>query len=272
VSAISDDEAAQRVHDLHEAVCKLLSIDHRQFHEIASQAAGDASEIARLLAVSIGESSDIDGILAQAEELRMRHQLSVFREAEQLAQTNDDLRRQTLTDPLTGVGNRKQFDQQIAQQLADARANDITVALLMIDVDHFKALNDAHGHQSGDAALTELARRLSDTVGKSGITCRYGGEEFAVILSGVTRVQAARIAEDLRSAVARSPFTARGSNAKLPVTVSVGVALFEPTNKLKWNEPTTLMHAADTALFAAKQSGRNAVRVANTAKHAASAR
>ena len=113
---------------------------------------------------------------------------------------------------------------------------------------------------------------MSDTVGKSGITCRYGGEEFAVILPNVTRVQADRIAEDLRSTVAKSLFTARGSNAKLPVTVSVGVALFEPSNKLRWNEPTTLMQAADTALFAAKQSGRNAVRVANAAKHAASTR
>jgi two-component system, cell cycle response regulator len=272
VTAITSDDAPQRLNDLRETVCKLLAIDHRQFNELMSQVSDDVGEISRLLAVDAGEAPDIDAILSQAEELRMHHQLAIVRHAEELAQTNNDLRRQTLTDPLTGIGNRKHFDQQIAQQLNDAQSNRATLALLMIDVDHFKALNDAHGHQTGDAVLTELARRLSDTVGRLGVTCRYGGEEFAIIMPNVSRAQAASAAQDVCSAVAKSPFIARGSNAKVPVTVSIGVAIHEPSSKLEWNEPATLTHAADTALFAAKQSGRNAVRIANALKQSSSAR
>ena len=177
-----------------------------------------------------------------------------------LRRANDDLQRLSSTDPLTGLANRRVFDRALERECARLKRGGVVVSLLILDVDHFKALNDSAGHQRGDeclillgAELTRIARRTTD------IAARCGGEEFALILPGTSAADAANIAEAVRSAIAflQLPHTASPTAAIL--TVSVGVATATP----EWPDtPAELVAAADSALYAAKRGGRNRVEAA----------
>jgi diguanylate cyclase (GGDEF)-like protein len=226
--------------------------------------AEDARELSRLFKINTGAPPDINVILAQAEDASLAHQISVQREAEELRQTATDLARAAMTDALTQVGNRKQFDSQLATHFEQARSFNGCLAVVMVDADKFKNLNDTHGHQVGDAVLIEIARRLTETAGDAGIVCRYGGEEFAVILPGANRKNAAMMAETLRLAIASAPVDVSQLQVKadsVPVTASMGVSVFEPTVAQRINTTQLLVQAADKALYAAKHAGRNCVRV-----------
>jgi diguanylate cyclase (GGDEF)-like protein len=226
--------------------------------------AEDARELSRLFKINTGAPPDINVILSQAEDASLAHQISVQREAEELRQTATDLARAALTDALTQVGNRKQFDSQLGTRFDQARSFNGCLAVVMVDADKFKNLNDTHGHQVGDAVLIEIARRLTETAGDAGIVCRYGGEEFAVILPGANRRDAAMMAETLRLAIASTPVEVSQLHVKadsVPVTASMGVAVFEPAVAQRINTPQLLVQAADKALYAAKHAGRNCVRV-----------
>jgi two-component system cell cycle response regulator len=169
-----------------------------------------------------------------------------------------------MTDALTQVGNRKQFGSQLATHFEQALSFNGCLAVVMVDADKFKNLNDTHGHQVGDAVLIEIARRLTETAGDAGIVCRYGGEEFAVILPGANRKDAAMMAETLRLAIASAPVDVSQLQVKadsVPVTASMGVSVFEPAVAQRINTTQLLVQAADKALYAAKHAGRNCVRV-----------
>jgi diguanylate cyclase (GGDEF)-like protein len=154
-------------------------------------------------------------------------------------------------DGLTGVANRRRFDDLLARTLAAARANGEQPALLLIDVDHFKAYNDRHGHLGGDEALKDVARLIADLAApQGGAAARFGGEEFAVLLVRSTAEAARELAERIRLAVADLP---------QDVTVSIGVALARPQH----DDAAALIARADQALYAAKDGGRNQVRMAD---------
>ena len=226
----------------------------------------DAQSLSDLFKVATGAAPNLQSLMTSAHEAAMEHQLAIQWQNEKLRETNDALSRAALIDGLTGIGNRRMFDEELSDSFDEARKFNASLAVVMIDADHFKEVNDSLGHQVGDEALTELARRMNERVGEKGLVCRYGGEEFAVILRGQNRADAALLADAIRQAVAEPPIDMSAVDPALEpvtVTVSCGVAVLEPETYGLFTSPHVLVQAADKALYAAKQSGRNAVRVTN---------
>jgi diguanylate cyclase (GGDEF)-like protein len=158
------------------------------------------------------------------------------------------------TDGLTGLNNRRRFDEAIASEWQRSQRSKTPVALLMIDADHFKAYNDAHGHQAGDAALGSIAACIASSARRATDFCaRYGGEEFTVLLPGETVEGALRIAEEIRTSVLSLRAQQQGRPDVSP-TVSVGVASMTPQPGLA---PQDLIRSADLALYEAKRLGRD---------------
>mgnify|MGYP000440912830 CR=1 FL=1 len=161
------------------------------------------------------------------------------------------------TDVLTGLGNRRSFDRQLSLECARAARNHEPLALLLLDIDHFKAYNDSYGHQAGDACLQRVAGAIRDTLRRPGdFAARYGGEEFALILPDTDLAGAARIAESARKAVGHMQVQHGASSAGPHVSISCGVA------ELRLDKGMTarqLVGSADECLYEAKGQGRNRV-------------
>lgn len=233
-----------------------LGIEHEDIEQILKDLTTGASELSKLFSLATGARPNVQDILAEAEDARMAHHIAVEREQTKLVE-------QAFTDGLTGIPNRKRFDEVLAQAFQDAAAKDGAVAVMFCDADKFKSVNDTHGHQAGDAVLVELGRRLTAALTGIGTVCRYGGEEIAIILPNMGADIAAQHAETIRAVVAGTPFDVRGTGAKLdelPVTISIGVAAREPGTGTMVKSADMLLKAADKAVYAAKQGGRNCVR------------
>ena len=158
-----------------------------------------------------------------------------------------------LTDELTKLPNRRHLAQRFLEEMQRARRHHKSMAFLMIDIDHFKVVNDTYGHLQGDAVLAELAKILISGKRESDVAARYGGEEFGVILHETNEVGAMTLAERIRSKVEAASFP-----GGLKLTISIGVAATDDEALF-----TGLLEKADQALYAAKQAGRNAVRAAD---------
>lgn len=167
-----------------------------------------------------------------------------------LASRLRDLRRQSRTDMLTKVPNRRFFDEQVNVEFDRSRRSQGALALLVVDIDHFKQFNDTYGHARGDDVLKTVADRLCQGVRRGDSVCRYGGEEFAVILPGVNGADAVQIAESLRKTLENNPMP------ETKVTISIGVASTQDGN---FENAYDLFKAADRALYQAKERGRNCV-------------
>jgi diguanylate cyclase (GGDEF)-like protein len=162
-----------------------------------------------------------------------------------------DLREQTIRDPLTSLHNRRFLQDYLPRELIRAMREHAPLAVIMMDLDRFKRVNDSAGHQAGDRVLVEVAGLLKRHVRGSDIACRYGGEEFVLVLPRTTLESALRRSEEIRSAIEGEPDRLRG------VTASIGVALC-PAHAM---DAEALVRAADRALYEAKRAGRNQVRV-----------
>jgi diguanylate cyclase (GGDEF)-like protein/PAS domain S-box-containing protein len=169
----------------------------------------------------------------------------------------DTLREMALRDGLTGLYNRRYLEDVFNRELHRAERNGKPVAVVMIDIDHFKRFNDQHGHDAGDFVLSAVARAISNSIRPSDIACRYGGEELAVLLPETTLDCARDRVEDMRRAIRETNLTHAGQTLPAP-TASFGVAVY-PANGAK---PADLLKAADQALYRAKQDGRDRVWVA----------
>ncbi len=161
----------------------------------------------------------------------------------------DELTELAFKDKLTQLFNRRYFDDKLANEAARSLEFRTPLALILLDIDHFKAFNDTHGHQKGDEILCNVAALLREQTRDDDTPARYGGEEMAVILPGTPLADAATIAERLRAVVETETLTRTG----LGVTISLGVAQLND----KINEPRKLIRAADDALYRAKDNGRN---------------
>ncbi|MFG1922774.1 diguanylate cyclase [Cryptosporangium sp. NPDC048952] len=161
-------------------------------------------------------------------------------------------RRIAVTDGLTGLNTRRRFEEELTAQFDRSRA----IGVMLLDVDHFKQVNDVYGHQAGDAVLEELAHRLTKAVRAGDLVARYGGEEFAVLLGSSDLATTEVIAERTRQAVASERFVVDGG-LELPVTVSIGVAVWNGTPDIE--APADLLREADRRLYKAKADGRNLV-------------
>jgi diguanylate cyclase (GGDEF)-like protein len=158
-----------------------------------------------------------------------------------------------LRDPLTGLANRRAFEDALARELARASASGEPLGVVALDVDHFKRVNDAHGHAAGDAVLVEVAARGAAALRAGDLLARVGGEEFAAILPGAALGQARDVAERIRARIAAAPVRVAG--AALEVTASLGCAALAPDDAGEG----PLLARADARLYAAKRGGRNRV-------------
>lgn len=166
-----------------------------------------------------------------------------------LAQREASTRRLSLTDSLTGVGNRRDFDRVLAEEMTRARHDSRPLSLVLLDLDCFKAVNDTWGHQAGDQVLQVVAGLLSENVRQPDHVARTGGEEFSVLMPGLGAVEAQQVAERLRSILASHPV-----GELPPVTASFGVATLTQADTFD-----NLYTRVDRAMYAAKQAGRNRV-------------
>ncbi len=190
---------------------------------------------------------------------RVEAALKVKRLQDQLREQNRELARLTMTDTLTGAFNRRHLDESIVAVCRAAHRHGDLVGVLMIDVDHFKVVNDRYGHQAGDQVLRSVTRRLQGCLRAGDILGRWGGDEFLILLARTDRRGACAVAERVRAAVADEAIlvdvgvSQPSSAARLTVTISVGVASDQNP------DPADLIARADRALYEAKAAGRGRV-------------
>lgn len=190
------------------------------------------------------------------EELaaRVRTQVRRKRYGDFLREKLDHNLEMAVTDPLTGLHNRRYMNGQLDALVARANRGGDPVAVLVLDIDHFKAVNDSLGHDAGDEVLREFSVRLATNVRAVDLPCRFGGEEFVVVMPGTTLEDAHRIAERIRRDVGASAFRILGGEP-LSITVSVGVAATMGAD----DTPASLLKRADEGVYEAKKAGRNRV-------------
>ncbi len=203
----------------------------------------------------------VDSLMRSTGEMRetnkaLRDRLTLSKsEISDLQQSLEAIRAESLTDPLTGLGNRKYFDRSIDAAVQNALDNGEPLSLLMFDIDHFKSFNDSYGHLTGDQVLRLVGLSLKQTIKGQDITARYGGEEFAVVLPNTALRQALTVADHIRRAVMAKELKKKSTGEILGrVTISVGVSMLKPGD-----DTNSLIERADACLYAAKRSGRNRV-------------
>ena len=185
---------------------------------------------------------------------RVRTQIRRHRYALELRQSVNNTMAMAVTDDMTGLYNRRYFDRHLGVMLGKAQGQERDMALMILDIDHFKSVNDNYGHDVGDTVLKEFAARLKRNIRGVDLACRFGGEEFVVLMPDTDYRQAEAIAERVRQSISERSFDI-GAQRQLSVTVSAGVTL----NEARSDTPESLIKRADVALYRAKREGRNRV-------------
>jgi diguanylate cyclase len=242
-----------------------------QVMSMIDSAVGSATHYTESLAhatQSLGSTKDRDGLRSVVETLvratrkmednnsQLEQRLKASKqEINQLQVNLEAVRHESLTDPLTSLANRKYFDQALEKFITQSVATNEPLALLLTDIDHFKAFNDTFGHLTGDQVLRLVALSVKQNVKGQDIAARYGGEEFAVLLPGTMLRAALRVADHIRRAVMTKELMKRSTGEHLGrVTVSIGVAVLQQGETAQ-----SLIERADGCLYAAKRCGRNRV-------------
>ena len=253
--------------------------------KVGSRVIGEIDDVMKLISDALGMSASYDvsltGATKKLSSVQNREQLkkiveSLVKSTREMQDTNkaleqrltlskseisnlqqslEAIRAESLTDPLTGLGNRKYFDRSIEMAVQSALANGEPLSLLMFDIDHFKSFNDSYGHLTGDQVLRLVGLSLKQTIKGQDITARYGGEEFAVVLPNTALRQALTVADHIRRAVMSKELKKKSTGEILGrVTISVGVSMLKPDD-----DTDSLIERADACLYAAKRNGRNRV-------------
>ncbi|AVF05314.1 MULTISPECIES: PleD family two-component system response regulator [Devosia] len=233
---------------------QIRTVDHaRNLPIILMADSADKPRVVR--ALDLGVNDYISRPVERNElQARVRTQIRRHRYAMELRESVNNTMALAVTDELTGLYNRRYFDRHLNVMLSKAQEQDRDIALMILDIDHFKAVNDNHGHDVGDAVLREFAARLRRNIRGVDLACRFGGEEFVVLMPDTDTGQAEAVAERVRQSMVEKPFEV-GPTRPLSVTVSAGVALKES----QADTPETLVKRADVALYRAKREGRNRV-------------
>jgi diguanylate cyclase len=253
--------------------------------KVGARVIGEIDDVMKLIGDALGISAYYDASLSSAvRELSSAHSREqvkavvekLMRSTSEMRDTNkaleerltlskaeisnlqhslEAIRAESLTDPLTGLGNRKYFDRSIDTAVQNALASGEPLSLLMFDIDHFKSFNDSYGHLTGDQVLRLVGMSLKQTIKGQDITARYGGEEFAVVLPNTALRQALTVADHIRRAVMSKELKKKSTGEILGrVTISVGVSMLKPDD-----DTDALIERADACLYAAKRNGRNRV-------------
>lgn len=206
----------------------------------------------------IAVNANLDELVLQRTEALARSNEEIERQKSILQKANEKLRQISLRDPLTGIWNRRKYDETIHIEWNRCLRHQRPIALMLLDIDFFKQFNDAYGHMAGDACLTEIARTINETLSRStDMVARYGGEEFIVLLPEASREDVVRVANMLWEKIAALGIPHGNSSASDHVTVSVGAACMVPS---RGSSHEDLFRTADRALYQAKAGGRNQVR------------
>ncbi|MGB9114465.1 GGDEF domain-containing protein [Bradyrhizobium sp.] len=253
--------------------------------KVGARVIGEIDDVMRLINDALGMSANYDATLTGATEklshVESRDQVKTIvgtlvkstdemrdtnkaleerlmlskKEISSLQQSLEAIRAESLTDPLTGLGNRKYFDRSIEMAVQNALATGEPLSLMMFDIDHFKSFNDSYGHLTGDQVLRLVGMSLKQTIKGQDVTARYGGEEFAVVLPNTALRQALTVADHIRRAVMSKELKKKSTGEILGrVTISVGVSMLKPGD-----DTDSLIERADACLYAAKRNGRNRV-------------
>jgi diguanylate cyclase len=253
--------------------------------KVGARVIGEIDDVMKLITQALGMSANYDSSLMNATQklavAQNRDQVKVIVESlvtstremretnkaledrltlskseiSNLQQSLEAIRAESLTDPLTGLGNRKYFDRSIEIAVQNALANGEPLSLLMFDIDHFKSFNDSYGHLTGDQVLRLVGMSLKQTIKGQDITARYGGEEFVVLLPNTALRQALTVADHIRRAIMSKELKKKSTGEILGrVTISVGVSMLKPDD-----DTDSLIERADACLYAAKRNGRNRV-------------
>jgi len=230
------------------------------FHQALAQAGEEAGPMRFDVEMRCKEGStfwaEVNAAPFHGPDGKVSGYIGVTRDATQRRKASEALREQTIRDPLTGLFNRRFLDESLDREIARARRDNRPLALLMIDIDRFKQLNDTYGHLAGDAVIRRVSELVRSRARSGDLPCRYGGEEFLLVLPDITLGTAVERADEWRTAIAND-WTVIGENA-FAVTVSIGVAVFPGHGDSR----EALIEAVDQALYAAKRNGRNRVEVA----------
>ncbi len=219
--------------------------------ELSARTRGAASGVLEPLAAGINDMAE--RIAFTQEDLRHKVVLAT----EELRQQKEAAERAARVDALTGVANRRAFDEIAEHEVQRALRYGMPVSLIMIDLDHFKTINDSYGHQTGDAVLVSFARTITQAVREVDVVGRWGGEEFLVLLPGTAAAEAMRAAERMRAALAECHLHLQGR--RIHFTASFGVAEFNPAELSLYS----LLDRLDGALYRAKAAGRDRVELAS---------
>jgi len=186
---------------------------------------------------------------------RVRTQVRRRRYTDQLRENVQQSIEMAITDGLTGLYNRRYMESHLASLVDQAATRGQPLTVLVMDIDHFKAVNDTHGHDAGDDVLREFAARIRKSIRGIDLACRFGGEEFVLIMPDTDMAVATIVAERLRRRIATEPFPIHGGTSAIDVTISVGIATHDTAD----DTAATMLKRADQALYRAKRSGRNRV-------------
>jgi diguanylate cyclase (GGDEF)-like protein len=229
------------------------AVSHDDLAAVASPLPGYGDE-AVLTCVRRGEPFSSD---ESAQLLSLAAQVAA---ALQMAGLHERLREQAQTDGLTGLANRRHFQDRLSAEANRSRRHGTALGLVLLDVDHFKHVNDTYGHHAGDLVLQHVASVVEDSCRPYDLAARYGGEEIAILAPQTDAVSAATLAERMRRAIAESTVSV-GSGVTVTVTVSAGVAALEPED-VDATTPDELLRRVDAALYGAKRAGRDRVELA----------
>lgn len=237
-------------------ICSQLRSLERTRHIPILVLADPADEARLVRALDLGVNDYVMRPLDRNELVaRVRTQIRRLRYTMQLRENFQQSVEMAVTDSLTGLYNRRYMETHLGQLTRHASAKEGALSLLLVDIDYFKAINDTYGHDAGDEVLREFAARLRANARGVDIVCRYGGEEFVVIMPDTEQEMAYVVAERMRAEVAAKPFPIRNGSRTIGVTISIGVAALQD----RGDTASSIMKMADEALYAAKREGRNRV-------------
>lgn len=257
---------ATSLSDPHETLFRLAAdLRSRSYTRLATQLVVVAPGARDVAAIALDVGAD-DVVMANASEQELQMRCKQLHEQKRKqdrfhTQVKDGLQA-AVKDPLTGLFNRRYADPYLKALAEKTHQSQQEFAVMMIDIDHFKSVNDTHGHPVGDAILVGISERLKENVRGIDLIARIGGEEFLVALPNTTREMAEVTADRLRSVVNESPFLVAGLADPLSISVSIGVAIGGEKHGTALPDMEDMCLMADTALYAAKSAGRNQVAVA----------